>query len=124
MEFFITLANSTKLCYTYDNLARVTARTVKSLDDDAVLSTQSFSYDAAGNVTDAPDSCFQYDTNNRLTVFNGNAVSYDLDGNVIREEELSPDFDTTFGIGFSGYFILGFTFEIGFDYDYYYSNYK
>ncbi len=88
------LANSTKLCYTYDSLGRVTARAVKSLNDDAVLSTQSFSYDAAGNVTDAPDSCFGYDTNNRLTVFNGNAVSYDLDGNMLSNGSLSCTYDS------------------------------
>ena len=87
--FYQSLANSTKLCYTYDSLGRVTARTIKKLSDDSVVSTETFSYDAAGNVTDAPDSCFRYDTNNRLTVFNGNAVSYDLDGNMLSNGSLS-----------------------------------
>ena len=67
------------MCYTYDNLSRVIKRTVKNLCN-VVLSEETFTYDAAGNITDAPDSCFRYDTNNRLVVFNGNPVSYDLDG--------------------------------------------
>ena len=62
------------MCYTYDNLNRVTKRTIKNLSN-VVLSEESFTYDAAGNITDAPESCFQYDTNNRLVVFNGNSVS-------------------------------------------------
>ena len=76
------LANSTKLCYTYDNLNRVTKRTVKNLCD-TVLSEETYSYDAAGNITDAPDSCFAYDTNNRLTWYKGDPVSYDADGNML-----------------------------------------
>ena len=63
--FYLALANSTKMCYTYDSLSRVTARTRKSLTDDSVISTEAFTYDAAGNVTDVPDNCFEYDTNNR-----------------------------------------------------------
>ena len=64
-SFHIILANSTKMCYTYDSLSRVTKRTVKN-ECDEVVSVESFTYDAAGNITDAPDSCFMYDTNNRL----------------------------------------------------------
>ena len=82
------------MCYTYDSLSRVTARTVKRLSDDAVLSTETFTHDAAGNVTDAPNSCFQYDTNNRLTVFNGNTVSYDLDGNMLNNGVKSFTYDS------------------------------
>ena len=70
------------MCYTYDSLNRVTKREVKS-ECNTVISTETFTYDAAGNVTDAPESCFAYDTNNRLTTFNGNSVSYDLDGNML-----------------------------------------
>ena len=77
------LSKSIKMCYTYDNLNRVTTRTIKNLSDDTIVSSESFSYDAAGNITDAPDSCFQYDNNNRLIVFNGNPVSYDMDGNML-----------------------------------------
>lgn len=77
------LVNSTKICYNYDALGRVLSKAVKSLSDNSVISTENFTYDAAGNITDAPESCFLYDTNNRLTTFNGNAVSYDMDGNLL-----------------------------------------
>ncbi len=56
---------------------------MKCLESGTLLSEETFTYDAAGNITDAPDSCFQYDTNNRLVVFNNNAVSYDMDGNML-----------------------------------------
>ena len=59
-----------------------------------MLSTETFTYDAAGNITDAPDSCFQYDTNNRLVVFNGNSVSYDLDGNMLSNGVKSFTYDS------------------------------
>ena len=88
------LANSTKMCYTYDSLSRVTARIVKKLSDNSVVSTETFNYDAAGNVTSAPDSCFQYDTNNRLISFNGNTVSYDLDGNMLSNSSLTCTYDS------------------------------
>ena len=88
------LENSTKMCYTYDELSRVTSRTVKKLSDNSVVSTETFNYDAAGNITDAPDSCFQYDTNNRLISFNGNAVSYDLDGNMLSNGSLTCTYDS------------------------------
>ena len=88
------LANSTKMCYTYDSLSRVTARTVKKLSDNSVVSTETFNYDAAGNVTSAPDSSFQYDTNNRLISFNGNTVSYDLDGNMLSNGSLTCTYDS------------------------------
>ncbi len=87
------LANSTKICYTYDNLNRVTKRTIKNLSN-VVLSEEAFTYDAAGNVTDAPESCFQYDTNNRLIVFNGNTVSYDMDGNMLNNGVKSFTYDS------------------------------
>ena len=81
------------MCYTYDSLGRVTKRTKKNLNN-AVLSEESFTYDAAGNVTDAPDSCFAYDTNNRLTAFNGSSVSYDLDGNMLSNGSLNCTYDS------------------------------
>ena len=82
------------MCYAYDNLSRVTARTVKKLSDNSVVSTETFNYDAAGNVTSAPDSSFQYDTNNRLISFNGNTVSYDLDGNMLSNGSLACTYDS------------------------------
>jgi RHS repeat-associated protein len=50
------------MCYTYDNLSRVTARTVKKLSDNSVVSTETFNYDAAGNITDT----LAYDTYGKL----------------------------------------------------------
>ena len=90
---FITLANSTNLCYTYDNLNRFTQRTVKN-ECNEIVSEETYSYDAAGNITDAPDSCFVYDSNNRLTTFNGNSVTYDADGNMLSNGSLSCIYDS------------------------------
>jgi len=82
------------------------------LRDNSVISTETFNYDAAGNVTSAPDSSFQYDTNNRLISFNGNAVSYDLDGNkILRESDGTKTL--TYYHGGSG--IVGFEYN-GTDY--------
>ena len=59
------LDKGTKFCYSYDSLNRVIKRTVQDSDDN-VLAQEVFAYDAAGNMTSAPDSSFLYDTNNRL----------------------------------------------------------
>ena len=88
------LANATKICYTYDDLSRVTNRTIKSLVDDSVITTETFSYDSAGNITDAQDGTFQYDTNNRLVVFNGQDVIYDADGNMLSNGSLCCGYDS------------------------------
>ena len=83
------------MCYTYDNLNRVTARTVKKLSDNSVVSTETFNYDAAGNITATnQNTAFVYDTNNRLTSYNGNAVSYDLDGNMLSNGSLTCTYDS------------------------------
>ncbi len=87
------LADNTKICYTYDNLSRVTNRTIRN-ECDEVISSENFTYDAAGNITDAPDSCFAYDTNNRLITFNGNTVSYDMDGNMLSNGTTSFEYDS------------------------------
>ncbi len=50
------LAGAVKVCYTYDALSRVTGRTVRRLSDNSVVSSESFTYDAAGNVTGASGS--------------------------------------------------------------------
>ena len=89
------LANSTKMCYTYDSLSRVTSRTIRKVSDNTILSTESYTYDAAGNITDAPDSCFGYNSNNRLMVFNGKGVSYDADGNMLNNGDMSFAYDST-----------------------------
>ena len=82
------------MCYTYDNLNRVTARTIKNATTNAVISAETFNYDAAGNITDAPNSCFEYDVNNRLVVFNGNTVEYDMDGNMLSNGDIHCAFDS------------------------------
>ena len=87
------LADNTKICYTYDNLSRVTNRTIKN-ECDCVISSENFTYDAAGNITDAPNSCFMYDANNRLITFNGNTVSYDMDGNMLSNGYINCEFDS------------------------------
>ena len=87
------LAENTKICYTYDNLSRVTKRTVYN-ECNEIVSEENFSYDAAGNITDAPNSCFEYDINNRLITFNGNTVSYDMDGNMLSNGYINCEFDS------------------------------
>ena len=90
------------MCYTYDSLSRVTSRVIKDLADDNVVYTENYTYDAAGNMTDAPNSCFQYDTNNRLVIFNGNTVSYDLDGNMLNDGVCSYTYDSANRLKSSG----------------------
>ena len=41
------------MCYSYDELSRVTKRTIKNLCDE-ILSEESYTYDAAGNIAAAP----------------------------------------------------------------------
>ena len=67
---------------------------VISITDADGTAIANYTYDAAGNITDAPDSCFQYDTNNRLVVFNGHAVTYDLDGNMLNNGKQSFTYDS------------------------------
>lgn len=68
-QSFLLLDKNVKFCYTYDNLSRVTKRETKSLDN-AIISEETFTYDAAGNITDAPESCFAYD--------NGLEIKFDM----------------------------------------------
>ena len=64
------------MCYSYDVLNRVTARTVMNATTGMFVSRETFTYDAAGNITGGSASTtFVYDTNNRLVTYNGNAVS-------------------------------------------------
>ena len=77
------LDNNIKMCYTYDELSRVTKRTTKDLED-TVLLEETFSYDAAGNITaDTSNVSKQYDINNRLSTYGAQPVTYDLDGNML-----------------------------------------
>ena len=55
----------------------MTERTVKNATTNAVISTETFTYDAAGNITGgSADDTFVYDPNNRLTNYNRSAVTY------------------------------------------------
>ena len=88
------LANSTKMCYTYDSLGRVTKRTTKNLSD-VTLYEENYSYDAAGNIIgDTANLGFSYDTNNRLVMFNGRSISYDLDGNMTSDYCTAYSYDS------------------------------
>lgn len=87
------LEKNTKFCYTYDNLSRVTKRTTKDLEDN-VISEENYTYDAAGNIDNAPNGDFQYDINNRLTVFYGTPITYDADGNMICDGGMAYEYDS------------------------------
>ncbi len=41
------LAKSTKMCYTYDSIDGVTSRTVRSMVNNSVISTENYTYDGA-----------------------------------------------------------------------------
>ena len=83
------------MCYTYDSLSRVTARTIKNATTNAVISTETYAYDAAGNmIDDNTETAFGYDANNRLVNFGGNTVSYDLDGNMLANGTLTCTYDS------------------------------
>ena len=89
------LDKNTKFCYTYDSLSRVTKRETKNATTNVVISTETFTYDAAGNITGgSANTTFVYDTNNRLTGFNGHSVSYDLDGNMLNNGVMSFTYDS------------------------------
>ena len=89
------LDKNTKLCYNYDTLSRVTERTVKNATTNVVISTETFTYDAAGNITGgSADDTFVYDTNNRLVSYNGSTVIYDADGNMLSNGSLTCTYDS------------------------------
>ena len=80
------LATNVKSEYTYDSLSRVTYRKLTNLSDNSVTE-ENYTYDANGNiltstVSTAEDN-FVYDDSNRLVEYNGQAVTYDLDGNML-----------------------------------------
>ena len=87
------LAKNEKMCYTYDEQSRVVKRTVVSLSG-STETEETFSYDAAGNITEDNSFDYTYDTNNRLIEFKGNPVSYDLDGNMLSNGSLSCAYDS------------------------------
>ena len=72
----IDLAKKTELCYTYDELGRVTKRVTTNTETGESSSTENYAYDAAGNLIQAKsDVSFVYDTNNRLVSYNGNEIN-------------------------------------------------
>ena len=75
---------------------------MRDLNTNAVVSTENYCYDAAGNVVSAPDGCYTYDTNNRLTVFDGYAVSYDLDGNMLSNGKIYCTYDSANRLTYAG----------------------
>ena len=88
------LAENTKTCYTYDSLNRVIKRQIISLSCDCVVSEENYTYDGAGNITNAPNDSFEYDSQNRLTKFNGKNVSYDSDGNMLSNGYSEYEYDS------------------------------
>jgi len=67
------------------------------------VSTETFTYDAAGNITGgSANTTFVYDTNNRLVTYNGSAVSYDLDGNMLNNGFLSCMYDSANRLLYAG----------------------
>ena len=88
------------MCYTYDSLSRVTARTVKKLSDNSVVSTETFNYDAAGNVTADPDSSFQYMTANSAENLTLESMARRA---MLSESHFSRLFKSTTSIGFKEY---------------------
>ena len=91
------LANSTRICYTYDELSRVVGKKTETDDGSCEFSHHTFMYDAAGNLLNDTevDTSFVYDTNNRLTKYNGKAVAYDLDGNMLSDGVTEFVYDST-----------------------------
>ena len=60
-----------------------------------------FGYDAAGNIISTEDEycdaccALTYDTNNRLTSFNGMPVTYDADGNMQWSDSVTCTYDSS-----------------------------
>lgn len=81
------------LTATYDNAGRVTQQ--KDVDRNGnIISKYDYNYDAVGNVTseqsaiaeeevETPSMDISYESDNRLSDFNGQSVNYDNDGNMI-----------------------------------------
>ena len=97
------LDKNEKFCYTYDVLNRVTARTVMNATTGALVSRETFTYDAAGNITgDSDDSCFEYDLYNKLVKYDCKNVSYDPDGNMLNNGCISCMYDSANRLLYAG----------------------
>jgi YD repeat-containing protein len=90
----LTLSNGVNMSYTYDNDSRVTGITYKFNAN--TLGALSYSYDSLGRRTLVGDSFAQtgfptavasatYDAANELINWNGTAISYDLNGNMLSD---------------------------------------
>ena len=67
------------------------------------VSTETFTYDAAGNITgDSDDSCFEYDMYNKLVKYDCKNVSYDLDGNMLSNGSISCMYDSANRLLYAG----------------------
>ena len=90
----LTLSNGVNMAYTYDNDSRVTGISYKFNAN--TLGDLSYSYDSLGRRTQVGGSFAQtglpgaiasamYDAANELTNWNGTAISYDLNGNMLSD---------------------------------------
>ena len=90
----LTLSNGVNMSYTYDNDSRVTGITYKFNAN--TLGNLTYTYDSLGRRTQVGGSFAQtglpgavtsatYDAANELTNWNGTAISYDLNGNMLSD---------------------------------------
>jgi RHS repeat-associated protein len=90
----LILSNGVNMSYTYDNDSRVTGITYKF--NVTTLGNLTYSYDSLGRRTQVGGSFAQtglpgsitsatYDAANELTNWNGNPISYDLNGNMLSD---------------------------------------
>ena len=71
------------ICYSYDKLSRVTSAIRRNRSTNSVLSSDSFSYDANGNILYGDNiSSACYNSQNRMTCNDGVSFTYDNDGNM------------------------------------------
>ena len=86
------------MCYTYDDRDWVTNRRTVDLVTEE-YTDDPFTYDAAGNLQNLiGDNTPTYDSNNRLTEYQGNALHYDAEGNM----EVTP---------FADYYVQHYTYD-------------
>jgi RHS repeat-associated protein len=88
------LMNGQTVHYTYDDASQLTAITYKEADG-TIIGDLTYSYDQAGQRTQIggslartalpPDNTGTVDQANRLTTWNGNTLTYDLNGNLTND---------------------------------------
>ena len=84
MRLFLckTLANNTKICYTYDDKSRVVKKTTINLNNNSETE-EVYTYDSAGTIVSDGTHSFVYGENNRLNAVGTDAVLFDADGNML-----------------------------------------